>query len=424
MITLIEALNYRCLRYISTPLEPFHVMVGPNASGKTTFLDVVGLLQDIVCKGLDEALSIRTQNPEELLFQRQGEVMELAIEARIPEKLRELTAKPELDTIRYEVSIGYDAAKRWFEFKAETLLFKLGNTTKVERVYMDLFPAHINAPESIRGKRRQGSTKLIINKVPGGNDNFYSETYGKDGKSGKGWAPSFKLGSQKVAFRNLPEDQRAFPVAMWFREHLRTGVQSIMLNSLAMRHPSPPSRARAFLPDGSNLPWVVERLRKGDKTGYRHWMDHLQTALTDLREIQTIERSEDKHCYLVYTYRDGTRVPSWLVSDGTLRLTALTIPAYLGDLQGMYLVEEPENGIHPRAVENAYKSLSSVYGAQVLLATHSPVILNAASPEHVLCFAKNEQGATDIVPGSGHPKLRQWNREVSLGTLFAAGVLG
>ena len=41
MITLIEALNYRCLRYISRPLKPFHVLVGPNASGKTTFLDVV-----------------------------------------------------------------------------------------------------------------------------------------------------------------------------------------------------------------------------------------------------------------------------------------------------------------------------------------------------------------------------------------------
>ena len=30
MITLIEALNYRCLRYVSRPLEPFHVLVGPD----------------------------------------------------------------------------------------------------------------------------------------------------------------------------------------------------------------------------------------------------------------------------------------------------------------------------------------------------------------------------------------------------------
>ena len=84
MITLIEALNYRCLRYVQRPLKPFHVLVGPNASGKTTFLDVLGFLSDLVSEGLEVALSERTANPEELLFRRKGDRLELAIEARIP----------------------------------------------------------------------------------------------------------------------------------------------------------------------------------------------------------------------------------------------------------------------------------------------------------------------------------------------------
>ena len=73
MITLIEALNYRCLRYVQRPLEPFHVLVGPNASGKTTFLDVIGFLRDLVSEGLDVALSERTLNPQELLSQEGSE---------------------------------------------------------------------------------------------------------------------------------------------------------------------------------------------------------------------------------------------------------------------------------------------------------------------------------------------------------------
>jgi len=75
-------------------------------------------------------------------------------------------------------------------------------------------------------------------------------------------------------------------------------------------------------------------------------------------------------------------------------------------------------------VETVLQSLSSVYNAQVLLATHSPVILSLAQPEQVLCFSRTSQGATDIVLGSEHPRLRQWRGETDLGTLFASGVLG
>ena len=79
MITLVEALNYRCLRYTSRPLSSFHVLVGPNASGKTTFLDVIGFLSDLVFHGLDQALADRAQNHDELLFRGQGDRFELAV---------------------------------------------------------------------------------------------------------------------------------------------------------------------------------------------------------------------------------------------------------------------------------------------------------------------------------------------------------
>ena len=157
---------------------------------------------------------------------------------------------------------------------------------------------------------------------------------------------------------------------------------------------------------------------------HKAWIDHLRTALPDLVDITTFERPEDRHCYMIFEYSDGLKAPSWLVSDGTLRLTALTLPAYLPDLQGIYLIEEPENGIHPTAVSTAYDSLQSMYDAQVLLASHSPVVLNEADMSDVLCFAKDENGASDIVLGSDHPSLQQWQGGVDAGTLLASGVLG
>lgn len=104
-------------------------------------------------------------------------------------------------------------------------------------------------------------------------------------------------------------------------------------------------------------------------------------------------------------------------------LLALTLPAYLDDLKGVYLIEEPENGIHPLAVETMYQALSSVYSAQVLLASHSPVVLGSARADDVLCFARTDDGATDVIVGTQHPRLSDWHGEVDLGTLFASGAL-
>lgn len=419
MITLVEALNYRCLRYVHRPLKPFHVLVGPNASGKTTFLDVIGFLSDLVSGGLEKALFERSPDPQELLFRRQGTQLELAVEALIPDSQRVMTSRPELDTIRYEVGIGYDETMHRFELKAERLLLKKAKIQEPQ--LQSVFPALCEMPKSLLTNIREQGNKIVINKVPGGNDNFYSETYGR---SGRGWAPSFKMGPQRSAFGNMMADENSFPVATWFRNHLTDGVQKFILNSLTIKRPSPPARIAGFLPDGSNLPWTVSRLREGYLERHKAWIAHLRTALPDLTDISTFERPEDRHCYMIYEYKGGLKAPSWLVSDGTLRLTALTLPAYLPDLQGIYLIEEPENGIHPTAVSTAYDSLQSMYDAQVLLATHSPVVLNEASMSDVLCFAKDETGATDIVLGSEHPALRQWQGGVDPGTLLASGVLG
>lgn len=128
--------------------------------------------------------------------------------------------------------------------------------------------------------------------------------------------------------------------------------------------------------------------------------------------------------YLRAIYRGGFKVPSWLVSDGTLRLMALTLPACIPDLKGIYLIEEPENGVHPQAIETAFKSMSSVYGAQFFLATHSPVILGISAPEQILCFGKAGSGETAIVNGADHSALKNWRGGVDLGTLYASGILG
>lgn len=424
MVTLIEAKNFRCLRYIHQPLGPFHVLVGPNASGKTTFLDIIAFLGRLVSDGLEAAIYERTQNFRDLIWGREGNGFELAIEAAIPQERRSHLKDKDFDTVRYEISFGIDKTSEELLIKTEKVVLKkrAQKSTTVKAIQRDLFPNwEGKPPDTLISGRANKMSRTIVTKNPKGNDNFYSEVHPE---SGKGWAPSFKLGSRKSALGNLPEDESKFPVSTWLKKFLIQGVQQFILNSLLIRKPSPPGQVRGFKPDGSNLPWVVESLQQKHPGNFNNWINHLQTALPDIENIKIIERPEDKHRYLMLCYRGGLEVPSWMASDGTLRLLALTLPAYLPDLAGVYLIEEPENGIHPRAVDTAYQSLSSVYDAQVLLATHSTVILSMVEADKVLCFAKTHTGETDIVRGSDHPNLREWKGETNLGTLFAGGVLG
>jgi len=420
MFRLIQATNYRCLRHVDQPLLPFQVLVGPNASGKTTFLDVPSFLGHIIQYGLEDAIEHRTTDFRDLLWQRTADSspMELAVEATIPEdRLRLLDSNDtSYDTVRYEIRLGYEGDSDVPQILSEKVLLK--SWQPPQRPMPTLFPCPSAPPSTIMSSRSRPGQKTVVSKKHMGNDNFSPEV-----KSKGDWVPAFNFGPFKSALANLPEDESRFPISVWLKRFLSESVQAVVLDIWFMREASPPGQGKRFRTNGSNLPWVISELEK-NKPLFAQWIQHLRTALPDIENIRTIEREDDRHRYLVVRYSNGLEVPSWTLSDGTLRLLALTLLAYLPDLQGVFLIEEPENGIHPQAVETLFQSMTSVYTSQILLASHSPVILSAAEPEQVLCFKKANDGAVDIVEGNRHPALRAWQRETSLGTLFAAGVLG
>ena len=424
MFSRVQTRYYRSLKAVDQVVGSIQALVGPNASGKTTFLDVIALLSDLVRGRGDvrEAILARSRTFDNLLWQgasngaEHGNSFQIAVESPIPEPVRARLAddKRHHTHVRYEIEIGLDINSNIIGLNRETL-WLLVPTANIQLPQSSFPFVPERAPEILTGKSRVGY-KMLVNKTPGRNDNYYPE-------GGRSYTPSFRLGPGKLALANIPADETNFPVSSWFRDMLEFGVQSVTLNSQIIRQPSPPGLGLRFQTDGSNLPWVVAELRK-DQKRFNAWLCHIRTALTDVIDIDTIEREEDRHRYLVVRYANDALVPSWLVSDGTLRLLALTIPAYLKDLAGVFLIEEPENGIHPRAIETVIQSLSSIYEGQVLIATHSPVALNLMAPKQVLCFAKDIAGATDIVSGDRHPALQQWKQGVpDLGVLFAAGIL-
>lgn len=420
MIRTLEALNFRCLRHCRQEVERFQLLVGPNASGKSTFLDIADLLSGLMNPGSQELEAVRERAPgiRELTWMGQGGSFELAVELAIPADRAQRLPGNGKDTARYELAIGLRPDGELAVLAENLLLMRTLGPRPTRQ--LTVFPAPDPPPSSIvqqaRKHRPEGSHSSLSKNPDSGQHYFHAET--------SSWKNPFRLGPRAIGLANLPADEDKFPVALWVRDVLRNGVQRIALNGDLMRRPSPPGSPSDFRPDGSNLPRAVDGLKQSNPDRFRRWIAHVRTALPDIEDVETVEREDDRHRFLVVRYTSGLRAPSWTVSDGTLRLLALTLLAYLGVRDRVYLVEEPENGIHPQAVETVYQALASSPDAQILCATHSPVLLALASPRQVLCFARGPDGATDIVRGDEHPNLRAWHGEVDLGTIFATGLLG
>ncbi len=63
------------------------------------------------------------------------------------------------------------------------------------------------------------------------------------------------------------------------------------------------------------------------------------------------------------------------------------------------------------------------YRSQVLVSSHSSLVLVHTDLCHLLCARMKDDGAVEILRGIEHPRLKEWKGGVDPATLFAAGAL-
>jgi predicted ATPase len=386
MFTRVQAENYRCLRDVSVELGPYQILVGPNASGKSTLLDVIPFLSELITVGPRSAAIDRSDNFHDLVWGRAGYSFRLAVEMRVPSITADFNHSPNFRTIRYEVQIKLDPVSDDVSLDQEklTLIKTSGESwTVLERTN-----------HRVRYQSENGEPPV-----------------------------DFTLGTAQSGLANLPMDQTKFPKSVWFKNALQAGIQMVVLDNETLRASSPPGQGHQSYFNGLNLPRRIAALAEARPADFEAWTRHVRTALPDIETIKTVLRPEDKHRYLMVRYDNGIEVPAWMLSDGTLRLIALTLLAYVPEVNGVYLIEEPEVGVHPSAFETILQSLSSVYEGQVIMTTHSPLLVGLTDPERILCFSRSGEG-THVIKGSEHPLLQDWQSKIELSDLFAAGVLG
>lgn len=186
----------------------------------------------------------------------------------------------------------------------------------------------------------------------------------------------------------------------------RREMQSWKLLQLEPAHLRMPDELKAparLESDGRGLAATLNRLLrapKADEATRAQLANRLHGLIDDIADVWIDVDEKRELLTLLARSRDGVDFRARDLSDGTLRFLALAVLEQDPSWTGLLCMEEPENGIHPSRVpaildllQGLAVDLREASGPdnplrQVIVNTHSPVVVGLA-PEDSIIFAES-----------------------------------
>lgn len=230
----------------------------------------------------------------------------------------------------------------------------------------------------------------------------------------------------RLAVRSLSQEHPALAALASFIE----GMVVLRLSPTMMRFESSLERAEGRLLDeeGALLPSLLSSFNADQRRWVRERVAHV---LPGVRDVQ-VERTDRAHGYVVASermiWRGGSRnvdLPSWMLSEGTRRLTALFALLAARPRPSLLVIEEIENGLDPWTLELVFQELrdAAAEGTQVILTTHSPFLLDHVSVEEVVHVERNK-GHSTYTAISAYSDVAKFKDAVAPGAMYIAGYFG
>jgi ABC-type uncharacterized transport system ATPase subunit len=164
-----------------------------------------------------------------------------------------------------------------------------------------------------------------------------------------------------------------------------------------LRAPRPliPEGVRLQFADGrgSGLSALYDALIVRNLPRYMALNAELSRLFPTVQSIQ-LTNPTDRTKAIGIKLHDDTVVPADLMSEGMLYYLAFAILPYL-ETSPLLLIEEPENGLHPARIREVMSVLRAISEkTQVILATHSPLVINELQPNEVTVVTRSREGGT------------------------------
>jgi predicted ATPase len=348
--TYLELKNWKNFTDVKIPLARRTFLVGPNATGKSNFLDALRFLRDLVIEGggLGKAVELRGGlNKVRSLFARQQPAV--AISATVQDESGK--------GWRYELAFTHYSLKDPRPVLKKENVYSIGVDGEETQV--------LKRPDDHDEADEERLTQTAIQQV-----------------------------NANVLFRDLAD---------FFREisylHL--------VPQLLPEEQAPRASNIGFDPFGRDL---LERIRhtptRGQKARLRRIENVLKAVVPELKELH-LKIDEHGRPHLQGKFQhwrpQGAYQNETQFSDGTLRLIGLLWA--LQEKSGPLLLEGPELSLHTAIVSRLapfiYRAQKAGDGRQVILSTHSEMLLQdvGIAPEEILLVKPTQEGS-EVVTGA------------------------
>lgn len=388
MITRIGINGYKSFRNFTMNFTPFTVIAGINASGKSNLFDALELLSRLAQYSLREAF----QNPKNrgsvnevfsIIGQQESNNMEFVVEMLVNRKVKDnwgVEKDIKSPRLRYELHIerrrksdGCDDLVVTYE---SLDLIKISD----DRWAKLLIPTSNTA--IWKSTQHGGSKPFITTETKNGikSINMRQDT-GRGGKN----TPANTV-NQTVLSSVTGND---FPHVFAAKTEMMNW-QFMQFNPEELRKPTSKETMNNIIThDGRNLAAALWRIKEeeGDYV-LTEITRELTRFLPEYTGVEVINDDANRQFLIRLKNKNGEYFSSRVLSEGTLRLLALTIIRFDNKHKGLLCFEEPENGIHPKRIKQIAEllfNLSADYDneenplRQVIVNTHSAILIKELS---------------------------------------------
>jgi predicted ATPase len=402
MLTRIHIQGYKSLKNVEVRLSELSVLFGPNAAGKSNFLDCLQLLSKLATsRTIKEAFEppYRGKPLESFTFGEGGiegalakERLSFSIEADV--RLSDVVVDAVNRQIKEMRRSGAQGSEESGETKAASAVRERNLRYRIEVEMLpksgilrvaDEYLAALNSQGEPTGKRKPFLSRE--------GDRLHLRLEGQA-------HPSYYERYLDHSILSLPHYPPHYPHLVAMRKELENWLFFYFEPRERMRASNPVKEVRHIGLMGEELAAFLNTLKALDDRQFRAVEKALHTIMPN---VQGIGVEVTKLGEVELTLKEnGIPVPARILSEGTLRILGLLSLAGAKEQPSLVGFEEPENGIHPRRIQliaELLRTRASSGETQYIVTTHSPLLPDLV-PDESLFVCKRVEGETRIEPFS------------------------